>query len=343
MKLIIYTLIILFILSTELLAQKLEFKVLAVKGKISVVKKGTKKPVKIFSGDKLFAGDEVKVESDSYIGLVHSTGRTIELNKSGSYNVTKLSKDVSSTKSNLTKRFAEYVYDNISDADDLLSREDYHNKMKTVGAVERAAGEDVNVIEKAEEITGSSHELSSQLNKSGVKSESDILFRARIPRSSYLLDSKVDFSWYKYPNTKEYTFSLTDRNGKVITRTNVKDTTITLDADKLGILKDNCYYWYVTANDKTSDEYCIVWMSDNLAAEIKSSLKNIEGDLGTKKDAMDYIILASFYEEYNLMDRAVKAYQESINLAPGVKDYKKLYASYLDRIGLTSEARSLIK
>src|SRR5262245_35880810 len=73
-------------------AQEYAFKVLVNKGKNEVKSGANWEPVKV--GASLKSPDEVKVSENSYLGLVHVSGKPLELKSAGSYKVVDLSAKV---------------------------------------------------------------------------------------------------------------------------------------------------------------------------------------------------------------------------------------------------------
>ena len=55
------------------------------------------------------------------------------------------------------------------------------------------------------------------------------------------------------------------------------------------------------------------------------------------------MLLASIYEDENIMNRAIDSYEEALRLEPDVDGYRTLYARYLSRIGLDDEAIRILK
>jgi len=82
----------LFMLSSLSYAQDYAFKVLANKGSNEVKSGDTWQPVK--TGYSLKKEDELKVADNAYIGLVHATGKPVEIKQSGSYKVADLAEKV---------------------------------------------------------------------------------------------------------------------------------------------------------------------------------------------------------------------------------------------------------
>src|SRR5690348_6017056 len=75
-------------LTSAVFAQDYAFKVLANKGTNEVKTGDAWQPIK--TGATLQSGDELKLSENAYIGLVHKTGKPMELKKPGSYKVADL-------------------------------------------------------------------------------------------------------------------------------------------------------------------------------------------------------------------------------------------------------------
>jgi hypothetical protein len=58
---------------------------------------------------------------------------------------------------------------------------------------------------------------------------------------------------------------------------------------------------------------------------------------------LDKLNLATFYEDRNIMNRAIKIYEEVLKDYPDSQEFKRLYSRYLVRIGLFTEATNLSK
>jgi hypothetical protein len=342
--LICFSLIAFFIVYSLSLAEEPEFRVLGVKGTVKLESKNNVwKDIK--AGDQIFKNGKIKVDEASYLGLVHISGRTIEIKNAGTYSVSKLSKEVASMKSSTAQKFAKFVVDEIGAGDDMLASKDYHRNMETTGAVERATGGDVNYTGTLSGMTGTDMSKYSGLNET-----MDFLFKnnkeyiqAKLPRTSYVIDSVLTFNWYKNPNVVVYEFEIIDINNSVFYSSKTSDTSISLNLNNSGLKHGINYYWYVKSENISSDQYCINWMTDREQERVVEDIEPINETLEIGKNAASLMILASYYEDENIMNRAVESYQEALNLEPGVKGYKTLYARYLSRIGLENEAMILIK
>jgi hypothetical protein len=89
------------IISTLAIGQDYAFKVLANKGNNEVKSGETWQPLK--TGASLKSGDELKLADNSYLGLIHATGKPIEIKKAGNYKVTDLAAQVGGGSSVLNK------------------------------------------------------------------------------------------------------------------------------------------------------------------------------------------------------------------------------------------------
>lgn len=110
------------------------FKVLASKGDVKL--KATQK--KLWGGSSLKKTDEIVIGSDSYIGLMHSSGRTVELKQPGTYKVSDLARKADVAGSTTTSKYVSYVASEMTKADKRDINQNHRKYMAMTGAVERA-------------------------------------------------------------------------------------------------------------------------------------------------------------------------------------------------------------
>ncbi len=332
-------LLMLFNLS-DLKAGSYEFRAIAVNGDVDYKtgSSGNWKTLKV--GTELQKSYSIRLKRSSYAGLVHISGKTRELEKNGSYSVSELSKQVSVKESGLNKRFTKYVIDEISDADDLMSYGDYHDDMGTVGSVERAIDEDFEVSEKIGKLGKMDDETKSSLRDAdklvSLKKE---MINIRFPRSSYIIDEKIAFSWRSHPEVKEYKLVIKDKDNHTVFSKKLRDTALAVNVQETGIQPGKNYYWKVKSDKISSSEYCIYRHSEETSPQLFAELKEMKSSYATDRSALNNIIMASFYDEHNIMQRALQCYQRAMKLSSKTKEYQKLYSLYLGRIGLREEAR----
>jgi hypothetical protein len=115
-------------------AQDYAFKVMATNGNVTL--KATNK--KIWAGSTLSATDEVVVGANSYIGLMHKGGKTLELKQAGSYKVSQLNSQVTSANSSNSAKYVNYVAGEMAKADRQDINKNHRKYMAVTGSVERA-------------------------------------------------------------------------------------------------------------------------------------------------------------------------------------------------------------
>jgi hypothetical protein len=273
-------------------AQDYTFKVLANKGSNEVKSGDAWLAVK--TGDRLKSGDELKVSENSYVALVHSTGKPMELKQSGSYKVADLASKVGAGTSVLNK-YTDFILSS-------NSAEAKKNRLSATGAVHRDLGTDIKVFlpeNQYAEIYNNSVIVNWEANK-GV--------------APYLVVVKNMFD-------EELMKLETSENYVQIDRGNAK----LANEDALLIeVKSKA-----NANNKSS-QHLIKKLSVSRQESIKKSLSEMGNDV-KEETALNKFILAGFYEENKLFIDAITAYEQAIKLAPDVPTYKEAYEEFLLR------------
>jgi hypothetical protein len=109
-------------------AQEYAFKVLVNKGKNELKSGSSWQQLKV--GASLKSADELKISENSYLGLVHVSGKALELKQSGNYKVDELAAKVNGG-SNVLNKYTDFI---------LSSAASPKNRLAATGAVDR--GED---------------------------------------------------------------------------------------------------------------------------------------------------------------------------------------------------------
>jgi len=120
--------LVLVLLISSLSAQDYAFKVLVNKGKNEVKSGANWEPIKV--GTSLKSPDELKVAENAYVGLIHVSGKPMELKSAGKYKVIDLSAKVGSGASVLNK-YTDFI---------LSSNTQKRNNLAATGAVHRGLG-----------------------------------------------------------------------------------------------------------------------------------------------------------------------------------------------------------
>jgi hypothetical protein len=124
------------LLAFSTVAQDYAFKVLVIKGTNELKTGDAWQPIK--TGASLKSGDELKLSDNSYIGLMHITGKPIELKQAGSYKVADLSSKISGGSSVLNK-YTDFILSS-------NSTEAKKNRLSATGAVHRGEATAIQIL-----------------------------------------------------------------------------------------------------------------------------------------------------------------------------------------------------
>ena len=281
-----------FVVTIMSYGQDYAFKVLVTKGKSEVKVGNNWQPVK--TGTSLKTADELKVTENSYVGLVHVTGKPLEVKQSGNYKVSDLSAKVGSGSSVLAK-YTDFI---------LSSNSQKRNGQTATGAVHRG-GDNI------------------QVNL--PKPEMAIVFNNNVI---------VNWETDKVPGPYVVTFNSMFGDELKKLETSENNVTIDLSDQSFAnedniIVK----VMSKQEPAKASGDYTLKKLSKADKERIKSTFNEIQGEV-SDGTAFDKFILAGFYEKNNLFIDAITAYEEAIKLAPDVPQYKQDYNDFLIRNGI---------
>ena len=89
------------------------------------------------------------------------------------------------------------------------------------------------------------------------------------------------------------------------------------------------------ADDETvsSSKYAMKRLDPNTNQEVYNELKDLE-EVTAEKTAMNMLIMASFYEQHNLLVDALAYYQQAMDLSPEVDIFRHAYEQFVVTNGL---------
>ena len=281
--------VLLFSMGVQLHAQDYTFKVLVNKGKNEMKTRGGWQQVKV--GSSLKSADELKVAENAYLGLVHVSGKALEVKQSGNYTVTELAARVNGGTSVLNK-YTDFI---------LSANTDPKNTLTATGAVSRGVDNISVYLPRPENSVVYNNKVTiswedeKELRPYEVTFKSmfgDILNRVETSDASVEID-------------------LNDRNFEN------EDNIIVTVLSK-------------GEKDKVSIDYTLKRLSRADRERIRNSFKEI-ADQTAEPTALNKFVIAGFYENNNLLIDAISAYQEAIKLAPDVPTYAEAYEAFLLR------------
>ncbi|MBK5277281.1 MAG: hypothetical protein JJE09_00295 [Bacteroidia bacterium] len=278
-------------ISSLIYGQDYTFKVLANKGANEMKSGDTWQAVK--TGASLKSGDEIKVTENSYLGLVHATGKPMELKQAGSYKVADLAAKVSGGTSVLNK-YTDFILSS-------NSAEAKKNRLSATGAVHRGL-EDIKVYLPENQYAG-------------------------------IYNNIAIINWEASKAGGPYTVTLKNMFDDELMKTDTPETTLQIDLKDPKFANETAILVEVKSKNDSkskSEQHLIKKLSPADYEKVKKSLAEITGEV-QEVTALNQFILAGFYEENKLFIDAITAYEQAIKMAPDVPSYQEAYDEFLLR------------
>ncbi len=282
-------------------AQDYTFRVLASKGQ-NMIKSGSSDWKVLKTGAKLNKGEEVKLATNGYLGLVHSSGKTMELKEASTYDVSKLSSELGSSSQNIASKYADFVMSKMSPEQKEENRRKYAS---VTGAAERGSN--------------------------------DASINIYLPKSVSVLNNTGVIRWEAIKENAVYVVSLKNIFNEKILVVETSDSFYTINFDseeiKSAIEVDNLIIVSVSLKDDesvTSISPGIELMKGDDAENYKVELSSLEANIGSKT-SINSLILAEFYEEKGLVLDAITSYEDAVRLSPDVEYFQEAYNEFLIR------------
>lgn len=273
-------------------AQKYTFKVLVNKGQNEVKAGNDWLPIKV--GASLQSMDELKISRNAYLGLVHVSGKPLEVKDAGQYKVVDLAAQVSGGSSVLNK-YTDFI---------LSSTDRKTSNLTATGAVHRGPEEIRVFLPKPQFAIVFNDNISIAWAKDGKT-------KGYTVRLNSMFGDELDKI-----EVQDTLVSINLSGPKLINEDNI--------LVQVSSKKDP---------QKVSESFMLKKLSPADKIRIKNSLAQI-ADQTTEQTALNKLFLASFYEQNALLIDASTAYQSAIKLAPNVPYFQDAYDEFLTRNGL---------
>lgn len=306
MKFIRLIVTILLILYTEkdIFSQGELFTVIASSGKVFLCGKDTTRWIQAATGSRVFKGDRIKTQDNSYLGLCHTNGRTLEILKEGIYMADDLSGKLAAENTSVTKKLTDFLVGEIV----------IKNKSKSMKYISAVARENLTYIDKD------------------------------FPAFTAVMDSSVTFRWYPARNIGTYAFRLMSPSGGTVLIKETTDTLIQVNIEELKLEPGKVYSWLVFNPEDpavTSDSSRIITLSKSELEALRDSLADLESDLPDRMSPLNQIMIATFFENNKMNLNALDYYERSISYTGQVPEFQKKYLLFLIRAGLFKRAQIL--
>lgn len=281
---------------TAAFGQDYAFKVLANKGTNEVKNGDSWQAIK--TGSSLQSADEVRLSENAYLGLIHKSGKPLEVKQSGPHKVADLAAQIQGGTSVLNK-YTDFILSS-------NSAEAKKNRLSATGAVHRGL-EDIKVYLPENQY-------------SGVFSQKAVInWSAEKGGAPYIVTFKNMFDdELMKVETPEHSVEVNLADPKF-----ANESAILIEVKSKG-----------DPNVK-SDQHLIKKLSAADKERVTKALAEIKGEV-TEENALNKYIMAGFYEENKLYIDAITAYEDAIKMAPDVISYKEAYEEFLLRNKLKS-------
>lgn len=284
-------------------AQNALFNVLASKGNVKYIAGGTTEEKAMLVGKKLFPNDKIIIGEGAYLGLAHSGGKTIEVKRTGTYEVSKLASEVANQNASVSKKYVDFLAGEINNNGQDMAKNKY-KYMGVTGSVERG-GADITVYAPTKE--------------------------------AYVLSAPITVKWDAREDVKEYNITLMNIFDEPLYSTQTSSNKATIDLTPYS--KEKNLFLLVTskadANIK-SEKINLKPFDEAKNLELTKQTSELKAEL-TEETALNKFVMANFFAEQNLVINAVEQYEAAIALEPEVEDYKAAYGEYLIKTGIKKE------
>ncbi len=271
-----------------------EFNVLAVYGSVEYKARNLSEWQKLKVGDLLDTGDIVKLGNKSYLGLVHKSGKTIELTKSKSYKVSNLKPHKPIKNNDIINRLLGYILSAFGESNS--EKTTYRKDMKGAATIERSI-------------------------KLG--------FPSAYPAYTRFIKTNVTCFW-EGNNNDNYEFRIFDEDEEILFETITKLTKLDVDLSKLKLNENQKYFWTVRPQNLISFspvKYSFVLIDSKQRNNILSEINELKKNLNMQSP-LDNFLLAGIYDYYELYYDSYLTLKNINKLAPGNQFYTEYFENW---------------
>ena len=299
----LFTFLIGFSAAFTLVGQDLAFKTLATKG-TCILQRGSNPddyPV-ISAGVKVYENDKIIITGDqSYVGLVSTDGKLLEIKKGGVYNVSELKSGLVKSQSSLAKKYIEFLVNDMSKEDDATAK-----NMKFTGSVERDL-------------------------KLGEESITLLL-----PAVTTITNEKAVIKWISKEPISEYRVTVKNLFEDEVFNKVTKENQMDLDFTGIEMNPEDAFLLVITDKSNSQKSSAVIELNVPVQEELSRLTKEIE-DLKKAnggETALDNMVLATYFDQNGMYLNAIPYFQKAIEMEPDVKEYKTIYNRFLAKYNI---------
>jgi hypothetical protein len=169
-------------------------------------------------------------------------------------------------------------------------------------------------------------------NKNLLDAQTDVDLLSIYPSPTVMLDGEIELIW-RPMDDNIYIVEIFYSKQSVYFYREVSGDRIKLNLFELNLPTDRCLYWTVRVKGSKykSKPKCLYLLNIGEASEIEVNRYNLENQLNLEQSAIHNLMMALYYEKFQIMHKAEKHYQMAWSLARHDDRYKQIYFNFLDR------------
>lgn len=273
-------------------AQDYAFKVLAVKGSNEVKAGEAWQPLK--TGATLRSQDELKLGANGYIGLVHESGKPLEVKQAGVHKVSALESRLGAS-STVLQKYTDFI---------LSSNDDRRNSMTATGAVHR-----------------------------GDNDKSAIRLRLPDKDHAGIFNRIVVVNFEPGNVAGPYVVKVKNMFEDVLVEIETPEKGVQIDLNDQKLANENALLIEVSAKSNPkliSTQHLIKKLSPAELEKVAEAVKALKQDM-PEESALSHLYFATLYEQNGLLIDAIYAYEQAVKLEPEVSNFRESYDEFLTR------------
>jgi hypothetical protein len=269
--------------------QDYAFRVMASKGSNEVKSGDSWQAVK--PGSSLKPNDELKLAENSYVGLIHASGKPVEVRTPGTHKVSDLAAKIGPGQSVLNK-YTDFILSSNAEAK--------KNKLSATGAVHRGNSEDIAVFLPENQY-------------------SDVY-------NTYAI-----INWDSPKAGGPYVVTLKNMFDDELAKFETPETSLQVNLAAPELVNESAILVEVKSKadaKSKSEQKLIKKLTPASSEKVKQELAGLGPEVTGTETALNKYILAGFYEEKKLYIDAITSFEQAVKLEPS---YKEFYDDFLLR------------
>ena len=252
----------------------------------------------VILGETLMDNEEVNIADGGYMAIVHDkSGISLELQKGGSYKVSDLIQHVSEQSNTVLSKYGKFLMSK-------LNPEGTGNQnLNVTGAVERGDADFIKVF---------------------------------LPMVTNVYGDELLITWQQTDDLQDYVVTIKDSRDQVIMKQDVKGNKYKLSFESSMLMDKKLLIVNVRSKSNQSflsKDYGINRISEDQKQGIKYEYEHLV-DIADADNVISKLLIASFFEENELLGDAISYYDQAFALSPDTDGFDKLYNNFLYRNNL---------